>query len=83
MVIVRVEVPAGPTIEEAIRECLDFSERCGCMVRVYLNDIHMLIVNSSVFGKTLPDRIQHYRREYLSRLEQEKRYAKTGKSGDH
>lgn len=53
------------------------------MVRVYLNDIHMLIVNSSVFGKTLPDRIQHYRREYLSRLEQEKRYAKTGKSGDH
>ena len=70
MVIVDVDIPAGPTIEEAIRECLDFSERCGCMVRVKLNDVPMLIADSPVFGKNKQERVKLFANEFHYKLEQ-------------
>ena len=41
--IINAEIPAGPTIEEAIEDCVRFAERNNCMVKTTINDIPMLI----------------------------------------
>lgn len=41
--IINAEIPAGPTIEEAIEDCVRFAERNNCMVKTIINDIPMLI----------------------------------------
>lgn len=45
MLIINADFPSGMTIDEAIRESVDFSERMGCMVRVSINDVPMTIVS--------------------------------------
>lgn len=47
--IINAEIPAGPTIEEAIRSCVEFAERNHCSVRTEINDIPMLISYGSNF----------------------------------
>ena len=47
--IIDAEIPAGPTIEEAIRSCVEFAERNHCSVRTEINDIPMLISYGSNF----------------------------------
>lgn len=49
MIIINVEIPGGPTIEEAIRECVELAERNNCSVRTEINDIPMLISYGSNF----------------------------------
>ena len=49
--IINAEIPAGPTIEEAIRSCVEFAERNHCSVRTEINDIPMLISYGSNFTK--------------------------------
>lgn len=41
--IINAEIPAGPTIEGAIRSCVEFARRNNCSVRTEINDILMLI----------------------------------------
>lgn len=41
--IIEAKIPAGPTIEEAIRDCVEFAARNHCSVRTEINDIPMLI----------------------------------------
>lgn len=48
-IIINVEIPGGPTIEEAIRSCVEFAERNHCSVRTEINDIPMLISYGSNF----------------------------------
>lgn len=50
-IIIEAEIPAGPTIEEAIRSCVEFAERNHCSVRTEINDIPMLISYGSNFTK--------------------------------
>lgn len=47
--IINAEIPAGPTIEEAIQSCVEFAERNHCSVRTEINDIPMLISYGSNF----------------------------------
>lgn len=49
--IINAEIPAGPTIEEAIRSCVEFAKRNHCSVRTEINDIPMLISYGSNFTK--------------------------------
>ena len=44
MIILNAEFPAGLTIEGAIEEALDFSEKNRCMLRCELNDVKLTIV---------------------------------------
>lgn len=41
--IINAEIPAGPSIERAIKDCVEFAERNHCMVKTTINDIPMLI----------------------------------------
>ena len=68
MVTVKVDCQCGQSIEEAIRDCLEFAERCHCDVRCTMNDIHMFFVNTPIFGKTMEDRVKHYVKEFYDRL---------------
>ena len=47
--IINVEIPAGPTIERAIQDCVEFAKRNSCLVRTKINDIPMLISYGSNF----------------------------------
>jgi len=49
--IINAEIPAGPSIEETIRDCVEFAERNHCSVRTEINDIPMLISYGSNFTK--------------------------------
>ncbi len=73
MVTVKVTVPAGPTIEEAIQDCLEFSGNCKCAVSVDLNGIWMHIVDHEAFGNTVKERVKHYADEFHRRLEERMR----------
>ena len=44
MLIINADFPAGLTIEEAIGDALDFSERNHCMVRCDINDVKLTVV---------------------------------------
>ena len=44
MIILNADFPAGMTIDEAIREALDFSEKHKCMLRCEINDVKISIV---------------------------------------
>lgn len=50
-IIINAEIPAGPTIEEAIEACVRFAERNNCMVKTTINDIPMLISYGTNFTK--------------------------------
>lgn len=41
--IINAEIPAGLTIEEAVRSCVEFARRNYCSVRTEINDVPMLI----------------------------------------
>ena len=70
MLIIKAEVPAGLTIEEAIREALELSDRIGCTISMEINDVPMLFYNNSlVYGNTLDERVENYHKEFLYRLE--------------
>ena len=47
--IINAEIPAGPTIKEAIRSCVEFAKRNYCLVRTEINGIPMLISYGSNF----------------------------------
>ena len=47
--IINAEIPAGPTIEEAIKSCVEFAARNHCSVKTEINDIPMLISYGSNF----------------------------------
>lgn len=44
MIILNADFPAGMTIDEAIADALDFSERNHCMLRCNINDVEITIV---------------------------------------
>ena len=67
--IIDAEFTAGLTIEEAIREALDFAARNSCLVGAKLNDVPMLFFNSSEIGKDIDSRVEFFKRQYLDRLE--------------
>lgn len=73
MLTVKVDCTCGQTIEEAIRDCLEFSDRCKCAVSVNMNDIWMLIIYSTVWGPTLDDMFKHYRQEFDMKMEERRR----------
>jgi len=54
--IITAEIPAGPTIEKAIEDCVRFAERNNCTVKTTINGIPMLISYGTNFtehpGKT-------------------------------
>ena len=64
MLIIEAEIPAGPTIEEAIRECVIFAKNNNVMVRTEINDIPMLILFGSVFGSTIEECTDTFLKEY-------------------
>ena len=47
--IIEAEIPAGPTIEEAIKSCVEFAARNHCSVKTEINDVPMLISYGSNF----------------------------------
>ncbi len=47
--IIEAKITAGPTIEETIRECVEFAARNHCSVKTEINDIPMLISYGSNF----------------------------------
>lgn len=49
--IIEAEITADPTIEEAIRECVEFAARNHCSVKTEINDIPMFISYGSNFTK--------------------------------
>lgn len=49
--IIEAEIPAGPTIEEAIKSCVEFAARNHCSVKTEINDVPMLISYGSNFTK--------------------------------
>ena len=53
--IINVEIPAGPTIYEAIKDCVIFAQKNGVMVKTEINDIPMLISYGKLFGATTND----------------------------
>ncbi len=67
--IINAEFTAGQTIEDAVREALEFAERNNCMVRATLNDIPMLFFNSSLIGGTMEERVQFFINHYKTKLD--------------
>ncbi len=65
--IIEVEIPAGPTIEEAIRECVVFAQRNNVMVRTTINDVPMLICYGGAFGSDVQECTETFVREFLRR----------------
>ena len=65
--IVNVEFTAGESIENAIREALEFAERNNCMVRSDFNDVSMLFFSSPVVGRTMEDRVDFFMKQYRKR----------------
>lgn len=53
--IINAEIPAGPTVEEAITECVIFAQKNDVMVKTTINDIPMLISYGKAFGATTDD----------------------------
>lgn len=47
--IINAEIAAGPTVEQAIKDCVEFAERNHCMVKTTINDVTMLIAYGSNF----------------------------------
>ena len=47
--IIEAEIPASPTIEEAIKSCVEFAARNHCSVKTEINDVPMLISYGSNF----------------------------------
>jgi hypothetical protein len=70
--IVNGDFTAGQTIEDAVREALEFAERNNCMVRAEMNGVHMLFFSSPVVGKTMEDRINFFTRQYREKLKDDK-----------
>ena len=66
--IINAEFTAGQTIEDAVREALEFAERNNCMVGATLNDIPMLFFNSSVFGNTMEERVRFFVKAFKDKL---------------
>lgn len=67
--IINAEFTAGQTIEDAVKEALEFAERNNCMVRATLNDIPMLFFNSSIIGDTMEERVQYFVKTYKDKRE--------------
>ena len=67
MLIIKAEVPAGPTIEEAMLDAVIFAARNNCMVSMDVNDVPMLISNGSVFGKDENERAKYFANEFRRR----------------
>lgn len=44
MLIINADFPAGMTIEQAIRDALEFSQNNRCMVRCDINDVEITVV---------------------------------------
>lgn len=53
--IIEAEIPAGPTIEDAIRDCVIFAQKNGVMVRTTINDVPMLISYGRFVGADTDD----------------------------
>lgn len=62
--IVNVEIPAGPTIKEAIRDCVEFAKRNNVMVKTKINDVPMLICFGSAFGKNVDECVETFVEEF-------------------
>ena len=61
MIIINAEFPAGLTIEQAIEEALDFSEKNRCMVRCDINDVSLTIVAGLM---SRHDAVEYYKHMY-------------------
>ena len=59
--IIKAEIPAGPSIEDAIMDCVIFSQKTGVMVKTEINDIPMLISYGKLFGASNGDLSQDIR----------------------
>lgn len=66
--IINAEFTAGQTIEDAVREALEFAERNNCMVRANLNDIPMLFFSSSLIGNTMEEKVQFFVKAFRDKL---------------
>ncbi len=77
MLIINAEFPAGLTIEEAIKDALDFAKKNNCMVNVNLNDVPMVIFYSDLFGDTMEEKVRNFVRQYQSELEKKNHIAET------
>lgn len=67
MIILNADFPAGMTIEEAIREALDFSEKHGgCMLRCEINDVKISIVAGFL---PTEEAVKYYRDMYDNLIE--------------
>ena len=67
MIILNADFPAGMTIEEAIREALDFSEKHGCMLRCEINDVKISIVAGILPTEAA---VKYYRELYNNALKE-------------
>lgn len=72
MLIIKAEVPAGQTIEEAMLDAVIFAARNNCMVSMDVNDVPMLISNGSVFGKDVNERAKYFANEFRRRYNEKK-----------
>ncbi len=71
--ILTAEAPAGLTIDNAIMDAIALSQQTGCMIKIDLNDIPMLISYGKIFGKNIPEMTKHFVQEYTRRrIEKEK-----------
>lgn len=62
--ILHVDIPAGPTIEEAIRECVIFAKEHRVMVKTEINDVPMLICCGGAFGNDIEECTQLFLKEF-------------------
>ena len=68
MLAIKAECPAGLTIEQAVEEALDLSNRLECMIQMEINDIPMLFSDSFVYGHTRAERVKYFAEEFRRRL---------------
>ena len=73
MITVTVKCSCGQSVDEGIRDCLEFSERCKCFVHCEMNSIHMTFLSNESFGKTIEERVAWYRNVFDKLLEERRR----------